>query len=401
VGGKYKIATGDAVCTNCVTGQYSVALAAISNVCQTCPSDSHAAEASDSQTDCTCTSGYTGEDGGSCNACVAGKYKIATGDAVCTNCVAGQYSVALAAISNVCQTCPSNSHAAEASDSQTDCTCNSGYTGDDSASYSACVAGKYKIATGDAVCTNCVAGQYSVALGATSDVCQTCLSNSHAVKASDSQTDCTCNSEYTGDDGASCNTCVAGKYKIATGDALCINCVAGQYSVALAATSNVCQTCLPNSDAGEASGSQTDCTCNSGYTRDDGGSCNACVAGKYKITTGDALCTNCVTGKYSVALGATSDVCQTCPSNSNAAEASDIQTDCTCNSGYTGDDGGSCNACVAGKYKIATGDAVCTNCVAGQYSVESGATSDVCQTCPSNSDAAEASGIQTDCTCNS
>jgi len=98
------------------------------------------------------------------------------------------------------------------------------------------------------------------------------------------------------------------------------------------------------------------------------------MAGKYKIATGDAVCTNCVTGKYSVALGATSDVCQTCPPNSNAAEASDIQTDCTCNSGYTGDDGDTCNACVAGKYKIAMGDAVCTNCVAGQYSVALGAT---------------------------
>jgi len=398
--GKFKIAAGDAACTNCVAGQYSVALGAISDVCQSCPSNSNAAEASGRQTDCTCNSGYTGDDGGNCSACAAGKYKTGTGDALCTNCVAGQYSVALGATSDVCQTCPSNSDAAEASDSQTDCTCNPGYTGDDGGSCRACVAGTYKISMGDAACTNCVVGQYSVVMGAISNVCQPCPSGSDAAEASDSQADCTCNSGYTRD-GSVCRACVAGKYKIATGDALCTNCVAGQYSEELAASSNVCQTCPSNSDAAEASYSRVDCTCNSGYIGYNGGNCDACVPGKYKIATGDAMCTNCVAGQYSVELAAISDVCQTCPSNSHADEASSSPTDCTCNSGYTGDDGGSCNSCVAGKYKIATGDALCTNCVAGQYSVALGATSDVCQTCPSNSGAAEASGSPADCKCNS
>ena len=206
--GKYKIATGDALCTNCVAGQYSVALGATSNVCQACQSDSYATEASDSQTDCTCNSGYTGDNGGSCNACVAGKYKIATGDALCTNCVAGQYSVTIAAISDVCQTCPANSGAAAASNNLMDCTCNAGWTGPDGKGPCVqCVAGKYKIATGDAACINCLAGQYSTAVGAVSNVCQSCLPNSDTAEASDGQTDCTCNARFSGISGG-CVHCV-------------------------------------------------------------------------------------------------------------------------------------------------------------------------------------------------
>jgi len=126
-----------------------------------------------------------------------------------------------------------------------------------------------------------------------------------------------------------CSLCLEGKYNIPPGSASCTDCAEGKYSPAGSIT-NVCQACATNSASASANGEQLDCTCNSGYMRDDDGNCSACVAGKYKIATGDAVCTNCVAGQYSLALGAISDVCQTCPSNSDAVEAS---ASCSCNSG--------------------------------------------------------------------
>jgi len=99
--------------------------------------------------------------------------------------------------------------------------------------------------------------------------------------------------------------------------------------------------------------------------------------------------------QYSTVVGATSNVCQSCPLESTSAEASGEKTDCVCNSGSTGPDGETCTDCIAGKYKNATGDAACTNCLTGQYSTTVGATSDVCPECPAQSNSAEASGAKT------
>jgi len=41
--------------------------------------------------------------------------------------------------------------------------------------------------------------------------------------------------------------------------------------------------------------------------------CTECEAGKYKIATANAACTNCLAGSYSMAVGATSHMCQGCP----------------------------------------------------------------------------------------
>jgi len=199
---------------------------------------------------------------GTCASCGIGTYKTTPGSALCIGC-------------------PSDSNAAEGSNKVSDCTCNRGYTGANGGLCVACIAGKYKVATGNTACTNCVAGQYSTAVGATSDVCEACVTNTKSIEASDKQTDCTCNSGYTGANGGPCKACIAGKYKVATGDAACTNCVAGKYSIGIGATSNVCQTCATNSDSMEASDEQTDCICNSGYTGANGGPCGECSAGKF------------------------------------------------------------------------------------------------------------------------
>ena len=141
--------------------------------------------------------------------------------------------------------------------------------------------------------------------------CMTCPSFSNSPSGSAAASACTCNAGYTGANGGTCSICAAGKYQV---------------------------------DSASAEGGP------------NGGVCTDCVAGKYKISAGTTECSNCLAGKYSTVTSAvTPDVCISCPSDSNTAEAeaSDSQADCTCNSGYTGNNGGSCNACAIGKYKAA------------------------------------------------
>jgi hypothetical protein len=58
---------------------------------------------------------------------------------------------------------------------------------------------------------------------------------------------------------------------------------------------------------------------------------------------------------------------------SSAPAGSTSLTNCTCNAGFSGPDGGTCTACEAGKYKASTGSAVCTDCGAGTHSTAVGA----------------------------
>ncbi len=81
--------------------------------------------------------GYTGPDGNACDACDAGTFKDATGEAACASCQA-------------------NSESAAASDALTDCKCAAGFTGADGGACTACAAGKFKTAAGSAACVDCL-----------------------------------------------------------------------------------------------------------------------------------------------------------------------------------------------------------------------------------------------------
>ena len=102
-----------------------------------------------------------------------------------------------------------------------------------------------------------------------------------------------------------------------------------------------------------------------------------CDAGQTLI---DAVCVDCGPGTYQPNSAYTGD-CIFCPDNSFSQWASDAATDCTCNAGYTGPNGGTCTACAFGTYKDVIGPVDCTSCAANSYS----------QT---------ASDAETDCTCN-
>ena len=333
-------------CTACAVGTYKSSSGP--NACTLCADGKTTLETGASTDTCVCSPGWTDGGGGVCNQCVAGKYKDITGPSVCLECLAGNYNSMTAG--TICHVC---------------------------------LAGNYAINKGSTSCNSCAENTYSTMDGAAlASDCIACPSaNSYSPSASNMPTDCQCNAGSTGPDGGTCTQCIAGKYNVATGDALYTNCNTGHYSTTVGATSDVCQTCPANANAPEASDEQTDCTCNSGSTGFNGVACTECIAGKYKVPTGEVACTNCMPGQYSTAVGAPLDVCQGCPSKSNSPEASDEQTDCTCNSGSTGSDGNICTECSAGKYKPMPGNSVCINCVAGQYSGMVGATSDVCQNC--------------------
>ena len=63
-------------------------------------------------------------------------------------------------------------------------------------------------------------------------------------------------------------------------------------------------------------------------------------------------------------FGAGTGYSGSCPANSNSPAGSDALTDCTCNAGFTGPDGGPCSQCAAGKYKSMTGSEACSSCPA-------------------------------------
>jgi hypothetical protein len=309
------------------------------SVCIDCPENSAAPAGSTARSSCLCNAGYTGPNGGTCVACMTGKYKSVTGSALCSDC-------------------PSDTQSGPGSTALTSCVCNPGFTGPDGGTCSACVAGKYKSVTGSVACTNCSANTYSNATGAAAvATCQNCLAN---LQASAGSTVCKCNAGYTGADGGTCTACLAGKYKSVTGSALCSDCQTNSISVS-------------------GSTSVTSCQCNAGYTGADGGTCTACVAGKYKSVTGSALCSDC-------------------QADSISAPGSTAVTSCQCNTGYSGLNGGTCTACQANFYKDTVGPAACTQCnVAAQSPVGSisstscicragyyGSNQNNCQPCASN-----------------
>jgi len=108
---------------------------------------------------------------------------------------------------------------------------------------------------------------------------------------------------------------------------------------------------IHNSNSATGSNPPSDCICNAGFYEEFAGSRNACEAGKYTSAGGQQACANCVAGKYSDAIGATHNVCASCPANSMSSVGSGAIYGCTCNPGYSEEAGNVCSACDTGKFK--------------------------------------------------
>jgi hypothetical protein len=250
-----------------------------------------------------------------CTACVAGKYKAASGSMGCSDCSAGTYLVTVGATAaGACVACPVNSYSGAVGVSVPDaCKCNTGYTGPDGGICSACLAGSFKAQTGSAACGLCANDTFSAEVGRNSS-CVPCQANAVSASGSASQAFCYCKSGYAHAVGMStvCRQCDQGTYNSQLGRTACSNCSVGLYSVNYGAIGS--ETCLPcpigqwspegspncnlcpaNSRAAAGSGLLTSCVCDAGYTGAAGSTCASCLAGTYKAATGSASCTACPT----------------------------------------------------------------------------------------------------------
>ena len=427
VAGTYKPTNGSATCTNCVEDTYSTVVAATSNTCVGCPLYMQSAVASGAITNCKCNAGYTGSDGVLCTGCVAGKYKTVVGAVACTNCLVNTFSTAVAKTDASCTTClsvttgPSQSLAGSAL--QTDCKCNMGYSGSNGSTCIACPRGAFKPSVGDATCSLCPTDTYQPALARTAIAdCLGCPDFSLSLQASDELTDCQCKSGYFGANGSTCSECYAGKFKPLKGPQDCDLCPNGTYSGVFAATSDgVCNACQANSLSWAGSTVLTDCHCNSGFFTENFGKptvyCRTCGNGTYNTQLNATACSKCAAGLYSTAIGAkTGEVClkcmsgfsgegyaqcDACPPHATAEIASSFLTDCKCNPGYTGPDGGTCEECVTGKFKPYNGSSECSNCPLHTYLPYTGASLETeCLDCYDNSITLQTGSVAVqDCKC--
>ena len=72
------------------------------------------------------------------------------------------------------------------------------------------------------------------------------------------------------------------------------------------------------------------------------------LAGYYSAgAAATAACSSCGAGTYA---NAAASACTTCPANSNSLPISVNITDCTCNNGYGGPNGGDCRLCEVGSF---------------------------------------------------
>jgi alpha-tubulin suppressor-like RCC1 family protein len=77
--------------------------------------------------------------------------------------------------------------------------------------------------------------------------------------------------------------------------------------------------------------------------------------------------------------------CANCPPNMTSPSGSMKQTDCRCNAGYSGPDGGLCTPCPTGTFKEYTGGGTCATCPPNEYQDNTG--SQTCEQCVSNCEA--------------
>jgi len=128
---------------------------------------------------------------------------------------------------------------------------------------------------------------------------------------------------------ATCVACSAGSYSSA---GACVECAADSFSAEGAAA---CSPCAGNSTAPAGSDEASDCKCPAGFSGEDGGPCNVCAAGTFKVGSGSGPCLECPAGTASSAVGAGSN--------------------------------NTCTRCAAGKYAVA-GSPKCLACPGGSVS---------------------------------
>jgi len=145
---------------------------------------------------------------------------------------------------------------------------------------------------------------------------------------------------------------------------VCVLCAPGFFKSSI--SDGICDACPTGSSAPEGSLSQPACECVAQFHGPAGGPCQACPASSEspagsllvsdcKCVAGfgrvDDACAECLADTYSTLLSSGFRECAACGPNAGSVAESVTATDCKCNAGYTGEDGGSCSTCLSGKFK--------------------------------------------------
>lgn len=443
-------------CDQCGPGKYQPALAAVQ--CIDCPPNStHSQTSMTAITDCLCLPGFY-RVADECVPCAAGSAKAETSNAVCTPCAPGRFSALVGATTctecpvntvqwldgqSSCVDCPGNSSSSSASASQLDCLCDPGFqinncTSCDMATYipcQMCPRGSYKSDHSLHACNMCPAGETTSSSGSINGeactpcapntyardtegappvVCTECPAHSKSDVGSDGIEDCLCTAGFQpGESPGTCVECPIATYKINTANEACTACPAGTEGNATTylrtglfacvlcdagkyEESNVCKNCPDDSHSASQSSQITSCTCNVGYSGQDGGPCSECAKGYFKNKTGNAQCLSCPVAKYSDSPAQTS--CASCPLKTSSIPPATSLTSCACIPGYTGPDGGPCTQCPQGTYEH---NNECVSCPSNQYYPISTAPYilDRCTRCPTKSISATGSYSIDACVC--
>ncbi|KAJ1467563.1 hypothetical protein T484DRAFT_1858389, partial [Baffinella frigidus] len=347
---------------------------------------------------CVCAAGFTGQDGGPCEACQLGAYKVGNGSGGCQLCDDGTYATSMPGTSDsACKVCPADSWCTAGLRNACPSSLES-LEGTSSVDGCTCPAGE-ELKFG--ACQSCTAGYFCPGGGVEVQPCPDTFESAGGIQSED---DCKCAAgrEFV-EASNDCQSCAAGYYTDVPGRSACqpcdsgtsndgdgtqcFPCEAGSFCSGGAAS----QPCPNTFVSAVGSWSEDDCTCAAGREFVDdgngngGGSCQACGVGTFK-DVGDGpccaagersdgeTCSPCPPGDFGDGVGG----CQACPDNSGSSAGSETADDCTCNIAWE-KVGGSCRLCTANFFCEGGGGAV--------------------QPCPNNLVSEKGSSIDGDCTC--
>lgn len=226
-----------------------------------------------------------------------------------------------------------------------------------------CAAGKTKSSVGNTACTQCTSGYFQNETGQL--VCDECGDLSVPVT-----------------DSNECN-CLSSAYEAnkTNGFAVCLDCPINTFQKH--ENQKTCDPCPEHKLSPAGTESERDCRCKAGYFEPlpVGSACSECTGGTYKTYTSY--------DDY--------EVCALCPEHAHSGAASTLQSDCICNAGYYGPDGGPCEACPAGSFKAVNGSAACSVCPINHYQNLSASTA--CEICVQFSVSIQNSTSIEDCMC--
>ena len=267
-----------------------------------------------------------------------------------------------------------------------------------------CNTGKFSDGVAPSICSDCTGGKYTNSTGSVN--CLTCPQSKYSSAGSSTCTTCATGKFSDVLAASICSDCAGGKFTNSTGSVNCLGCPRSTYS---SAGSSTCTSCALNSDNSWCFSFGCDradtCSCNAGYYGPNGGTCTAIAyaSGQYDGCKDDPTYSepgypDCAQHKTNYEVfgflscpyfGVCSTCCQSCapqcgrlntctdcPANSDASYSPcTFLSNCTCNAGYEGPNGGPCTACVAGKFKDITSSGTCIVCPGGTYSIAPAATS--------------------------